>query len=204
MGYLVLNWSDIVIGSIELTKKIASGRYIPDMIVGIFRNGWILAKLVSDLLGVDEVSGIGIKFYKGIGETRERPLVTSGPIQSPREKRVLIVDDVSDSGRTLQTAIELIKLYGAKEVRTATLYVKPKTVLYPDYYYGETSDWIVFPWEYGEIIREVSRSLYGDTDPGSVEKAAERIGIRDRVFIDALAFIEEGRKGVRDSGSSGQ
>ncbi|MEM2202995.1 MAG: phosphoribosyltransferase [Sulfolobales archaeon] len=202
MGYLVLNWSDIMIGSIELTKKIANSHYIPDMVVGIFRNGWILAKLVSDILGVDEVGGIGIKFYKGIGETRERPLVTSGPTLSPREKRVLVVDDVSDTGRTLQTAIELIKLYGAKEVRTATLYVKPKTILYPDYHYGETSDWIVFPWEYGEVIRDVSKTLYGDTDPSSIEKAAERIGIKDRDFIKALAVIEENRVSVKGSSSS--
>ncbi len=202
MGYLVLNWSDIVAGSIELTKKIALSRYVPDMVIGVFRNGWILAKMVSDLLGVDEIGGIGIKFYKGIGETRERPLVTSGPTLSPREKRVLIVDDVSDTGRTLQTAIELIKLYGAKEVRTATLYVKPKTILYPDYYYGETSEWIVFPWEYGETIREVSRSLYGDIDPISIRRAAEHIRINDKSVVEALASIEGGKKGGK-AGSLG-
>jgi len=194
MGFLVLNWFDIANGALELTKKISDSRFFPDMIVGIFRNGWILAKLVSDLLGVDEVGGIGVKFYKGIGETRERPLVTSGPTISPREKKVLIVDDVSDSGRTLQTAIELIKLYGAKEVRTATLYVKPKTILYPDYYYAETSDWVVFPWEYGETIRELSLKLYGNLDPESISKAAESVGIKDQRLVRGLIYIEGGKR----------
>jgi hypoxanthine phosphoribosyltransferase len=194
MGFLVLNWSDIVNGALELSKKISDSRFIPDIVFGIFRNGWILAKMVSDLLGVDDVGGVGIKFYKGIGETRERPLVISGPTLSPREKRVLIVDDVSDTGRTLQTAIELIKLYGAREVRTATLYVKPKTILYPDYYYLETSEWIVFPWEYGETLREASRKLYGSTDRTSLIRTAEKIGIRDQALVEALAYIENSRK----------
>ena len=194
MGFLILNWSDISNGALELTKKISDSGFFPDMIIGIFRNGWILAKIVSDLLGVDDVGGIGIKFYKGVGETRERPLVTSGPTLSPREKRVLIVDDVSDSGRTLQTAIELIKLYGAKEVRTATLYVKPRTILYPDYYYAETTDWIVFPWEYGETIREISLRLYGSLDPESLLKAAESVGIKDRNLLQSLIYIENGKR----------
>jgi hypoxanthine phosphoribosyltransferase len=194
VGFLVLNWSDISIGSLELTKKISDSGFFPDMIIGVFRNGWILAKLVSDLLGVDDVGGIGIKFYKGVGETRERPLITSGPTLSPREKRVLIVDDVSDSGRTLQTAIELIKLYGAKEVRTATLYVKPRTILYPDYYYAETTEWIVFPWEYGETLREMSLRLYGNLDAESLIKTAENLGIKDRDLLRGLIHIENGRR----------
>lgn len=192
--FLVLYWSDILAGSLELAKKI-SDAYQPDAVVGVFRNGWILAKMVSDYLGVDEIGGVGIKFYKGIGETRERPLVISGPTIPLREKRILIVDDVSDSGRTLQTAIELAKLYGAREVRTATLYVKPKTILYPDYYYSETSSWIVFPWEYGETLRELSRSLYGNTEPESIRRAAEKIGIKDRSVVEAVIHVEINRRG---------
>ena len=60
-------------------------------------------------------------------------------------KSVLLIDDVSDSGRTLAKVVDLLVEAGA-EVRSATLYVKPRTVLVPDFSYRETDDWIVFPW----------------------------------------------------------
>ena len=60
-------------------------------------------------------------------------------------KRVLLVDDVSDSGRTLAKVLGLLTDEGA-EVRTATLYTKSHTVLAPDFDYRRTDDWIVFPW----------------------------------------------------------
>ena len=60
-------------------------------------------------------------------------------------KRVLLVDDVSDSGRTLAKVLRLLTDEGA-EVRTATLYTKSHTVLVPDFDYRRTDDWIIFPW----------------------------------------------------------
>jgi hypothetical protein len=60
-------------------------------------------------------------------------------------KRVLLVDDVSDSGRTLAMVVKLIEASGA-EVRTACLYTKPRTVLEPDFFWRRTARWITFPW----------------------------------------------------------
>ncbi|MEZ0289716.1 MAG: phosphoribosyltransferase [Sulfolobales archaeon] len=182
-SFLVLEWEDVFSGIRVLAKKIYENKYIPDSIIGVFRNGWIIGRLIGDLLGVDEIGGIGIKFYKSIGETRERPLVTSGPTTNVRDKKILLVDDVSDSGRTLQVAIELTRLFGAREVRTATLYIKKRTMLIPDYYYDETDKWIIFPWEYGETIRELSLRRYGDLTLDSMKKIAETLKIYDEELI---------------------
>ncbi|MEL9929925.1 MAG: phosphoribosyltransferase, partial [Sulfolobales archaeon] len=160
--FLVLDWEDVFSGIRALAKKIYESGYIPDAVVGIFRNGWIIGRLLGDLLGVEEIGGVGVKFYKSIGETRERPLVISGPTISVRDQRILLADDVSDSGRTLQVAVDLVRLYGAREVRTATLYIKKRTMLIPDYYHGETDKWIIFPWEYGETIRELAMKKFRD------------------------------------------
>ncbi|WP_243666043.1 phosphoribosyltransferase [Vulcanisaeta sp. JCM 16159] len=66
---------------------------------------------------------------------------------------MLVVDDVTDTGKTLAVARDILRFYGAREVRTATLYVKPWSKIKPDYYVGTTDKWILFPWEVGEVIR---------------------------------------------------
>ncbi|MGC9010418.1 MAG: phosphoribosyltransferase [Sulfolobales archaeon] len=184
--FLVLTWEDVFSRIRTLSKKIYSSGYIPDAILGIFRNGWIISRLLGDLLGVDEIGGIGIKFYRGVGETRERPLVTSGATINIRDLRILLVDDVSDSGRTLQVAIDLARLYGAREVRTATLYIKKKTMLVPDYFVEEVDRWIVFPWEYGEVIRELALKRYGDLSISSIKKVSDALNIRDEELINII------------------
>jgi hypothetical protein len=61
--------------------------------------------------------------------------------------KVLVVDDVSDTGSSLRTAMEHVADRGASEVRVATLHVKPWTTFRPDYYAAEVDAWIVYPWE---------------------------------------------------------
>jgi hypoxanthine phosphoribosyltransferase len=71
------------------------------------------------------------------------------------DKKVLIVDDVADTGKSLKLVKEHVLQQGAKEARTATLYYKPWSLVKPDYYEKETRLWIVFPWEMRETIRKI-------------------------------------------------
>lgn len=69
-------------------------------------------------------------------------------------RRVLLVDDVADSGRTLALAVQLLKDKGA-EVRSVTIYTKPTTIIQPDYAWKDTDLWIDFPWSYrGSVLEE--------------------------------------------------
>ena len=60
-------------------------------------------------------------------------------------RRLLVVDDVADSGRTLALVLELLRGFGA-EARSAVIYAKPRSVVAPDYMWKATDEWIVFPW----------------------------------------------------------
>ena len=71
-------------------------------------------------------------------------------------KRVLIVDDVADSGGSLKLAREHILQQGSADVRTAVLYVKPWSAVKPDCWAKETRLWVVFPWENKETIRKIA------------------------------------------------
>jgi hypoxanthine phosphoribosyltransferase len=150
-----VSWREIEEGCLSIAEQIAASNERVDIIVGILRGGWIPARLLSDYLGVDAMGAIEVKFYRGIGETAEKPVVTQPLIVDVRDKVVLVVDDVSDTGKTLNTVVGFITHYGPRKVLTATIYVKPWSMYRPDYYYDETDAWIIFPWDKAETIEEL-------------------------------------------------
>jgi len=188
--FLTLDWRDIELYTFKVAKKILSNGFRPEVIIGIMRGGYIVARILSDYLDIPDIGAIEIKFYKSIGEHGERPILTQPLTINVRDKRVLIADDVADSGRTLQVAVDLIKLYGAKEVRTAVLFVKPRSIFVPDFYAELTDKWVVFPWEYGEVIRELMRSRDIPLNKDRLMKLAKDIGIsKDKEVLDELISL---------------
>jgi len=152
-----VSWKDIESMVENLAKRINKSEFKVDVVVGILRGGIIPAKLISDELGVEDIGAIEIKLYKNIGERAHKPYLRQ-PLTLPiREKNVLIVDDVSDTGLTLNLAVNVINLYSPKKLKTATLYIKPWTKMIPDYYSKVSDKWIVFPWEKKEVAREIER-----------------------------------------------
>ncbi len=137
-----------------LAEKVVKSGYFPDILIGILRGGFIIARIVADALDIDDLGVVEVKFYKSIGERAERPIITQPLIMEVRDKNVLIVDDVVDSGRTLEIVSQQVRLRGAKKVKSAALFVKPRSIINPDYYIIKTNKWILFPWELGELFRD--------------------------------------------------
>jgi len=185
-GFLVVTWSDIERLTLKVAQQLVNSNFIPNSLVGVLRGGWIVARLLGDYVGINEVGGLGIKFYRGVGDHFERPVITEPLTLNLKDKTVLIVDDVADSGRTLQLAVEFVKLYGPKEVRTATLYVKPKSITVPDFYAAETDLWIVFPWEPAEVLRNVADLRGVRYVEEELRKVANDIGLANDEFTNDL------------------
>ncbi len=155
MKFIKPGWGKIEGMCRALAKKVSA--FKPDWIVGVSRGGLVPARLLSDYLDNSNVSIIRIEFYKTIGETRDFPTI-SQPLQvDVKGKRVLIVDDVADTGRSLAVAKEHIKRAGASEVKIAVLHQKPKSIVRPDFYIGTTGAWIIYPWEKEETKREMKK-----------------------------------------------
>ncbi|MCS7142816.1 MAG: phosphoribosyltransferase [Aigarchaeota archaeon] len=156
---LILEWRDVTDLIDELGERI-EGSYRFDVMLGILRGGMIVANLLSDALFIDEVYPIGIRSYVGMGK-RSRMRVYHWPyLRKLRGKRVLIVDDVADHGKTMMFAVERIKRTSRpSEVRTATIHVKPWSKFIPTYYSSVTSAWILYPWSRYENVVVVGREL---------------------------------------------
>jgi len=98
---------------------------------------------LSHLLG-SEFRVVQVRHYSGKKRLRKPKLISgSGRLGG----KVLVVDDVADTGRTLKFACRYVRRRGAKAVKTATLGCKPHAEFIPDYFVFKSSRWIVFPWE---------------------------------------------------------
>lgn len=144
---------------LSLAKKIKSSGYKPEVIVGVSRGGWPPARIMSDLLENPRVANMRVEFYKDIGVRSKKPRITQPVTSEVTGKRVLVVDDVSDTGHSLKVVVSHLKRRGAKEVKVSTLYMKPHSIFRPDFYAKTTSKWIIFPWERLESIRLISKRL---------------------------------------------
>jgi len=152
-------WDEIYDLTLKLAEMIMEDGFKPDIIVGIARGGWVVARLLSDFLKNPNTANLKIEFYKGIAETAEKPVITQPVSADVKGKNVLICDDVADTGHSLRVAFEHIKELGAKEIKVATLHLKPWSIFKPDFYVKETRAWIIYPWEIRETIEKIASDL---------------------------------------------
>lgn len=143
----MLGWEEFGQASRELATAVVESGFRADIVVAVARGGLMLAGSVAYALGTRNCGSINVEFYTDVDERLPEPVLHPPLLDAPalNGKNVLLVDDVSDSGRTLAMVVDLLKDHGAT-VRTLTLYCKPRTVLVPDYVWRDTDRWITFPW----------------------------------------------------------
>ena len=143
----VMSWHDLGDGARDLAETIRADGFAPDMVLAIARGGLLVAGALSYALDVKNTFTMNVEFYTGVDERLEMPMILP-PIPEfvdLEEARVLIADDVADTGRTLL----LVKEFCAGkvgEVRCAVLYEKPHSEVECEYVWKRTSSWIDFPW----------------------------------------------------------
>ncbi|MCL1978149.1 MAG: phosphoribosyltransferase [Candidatus Bathyarchaeota archaeon] len=153
--YEVPTWNQIYEMLLEQSEKIHKNRYQPDIIVGIARGGIIPASILTDLLKTQITTTIRIEFYLDIAQPNIQPTLKQ-PLTVPvNGKKILIVDDISDSGQSLKIAKQHLTEKGATEIKIATLYTKTTTQIPPDYVEKTTNNWVVFPWEIKETLQSI-------------------------------------------------
>lgn len=153
MRLMILSWDDLLRDLMQLARSLRQAEF--DVIVAVARGGLVVARLLSDLVGVRRMASLTISYYRGVGERGVRPLVVSDIGMDVRGLEVLLVDDVADTGETLRTAASRLMGKGAGRLTTCTAYVKPWCKYLPDYYSRVVDRWVVFPYEQAETVREL-------------------------------------------------
>lgn len=166
-----------------------------DEIVAISRGGLTLGHLLSDLLRVP-VSTITIQSYTDI-QTQGEAVVTAKLQRSIRGKRILLVDDVADSGKTLKRAASYLRRSRTSSITTATLFYKPRSMFKPDHYAKQTIKWILFPYEVVEWITTFSKKLLAERkSTAQIQRFLKSLGYTDQQIAFARRHY---LNGLRDN-----
>ncbi|HEX7084208.1 MAG TPA: phosphoribosyltransferase [Gaiellaceae bacterium] len=148
-----MTWDDLGAGSWALAEAVAADGYRPDIVLAIARGGLLVAGALAYALGVKNTFTMNVEFYTGVDERLELPMLLP-PVPDLvdfADTRVLIADDVADTGATLK----LVKEFCAgkvAEVRCAVIYEKSRSEVRCEYVWRRTDSWITFPWSAREPV----------------------------------------------------
>jgi len=173
--YELIDWDGFYHLCLELVDRIlASGRKF-DKIIGISRGGLVPARVISDELDNPDMVIVKVEFYTDIYKVKPEPKVVHFPDTNLEGLDVLVVDDVADSGRSLECVSRLLREKGAKSVSIATVFYKPWSLVVPDFYVRTTEKWIVFPHEQREAMLAIAKRL-GESSQDAVRQRLIDIG----------------------------
>ena len=147
----VMDWNLFYNLARQVAKKINGSGYKPDLIVGLARGGWVLARVLCDLIGVKDLVSLKVEHW-GVTATPDGKAKLKYPLKVDLNgKNVLIVDDITDTGESMRVAVEYIKSLKPSEIRTAALRHITRSKFMPDYFGEEISwRWVIFPWNFTE------------------------------------------------------
>jgi len=152
MIFLSPSWQNLQNHIFTVAKQIMDQNIHFDRIVTLAKGGWPMTRSLVDLLAVKEVASIGVRFYCGVGERCEKPMIYQQlPVDINGEK-ILLFDDVADTGESLLFVKDYLHSLGIEDIKTATIFYKPHSKIKPDFFARQTNDWIVFPYEVRETI----------------------------------------------------
>jgi hypoxanthine phosphoribosyltransferase len=142
-----MSWELFGQASRELAGQIAGDGFVPDVVIAVARGGLTVAGALAYALGVKNCGAMNVEFYTGVDQRLDVPVLLPPTLDTldVAGLRVLVADDVADTGHTLRLVREVLAQHVA-EARTAVLYRKPRSVVVPSYSWRTTDRWVVFPW----------------------------------------------------------
>jgi len=143
----ILTWEKFGVASRQLARMVADDGYEPDMILSIARGGLLIGGAMGYAMSVKNTYTMNVEFYTGVDERLEVPriLPPAPDFIDLHNAKILIVDDVADTGHTLKSVDDFCA-GKVGEVRTAVIYQKSHSVVKCDYVWKRTDLWINFPW----------------------------------------------------------
>jgi len=177
--YEAPSWDHIYEFCIQVADQIRRSGYKPDLLVAISRGGWIPGRVLSDLLENPNIATIKVEHYIDIYKTRSKPEITQPLPIEVKGKKILLVDDIADSGKSLKLVKEHLAEQGATDVKICALYYKPWSIVMPDFSARTTDAWICFPHEIYETIKKIISKLKGQgKSRKEIETELARTGIK--------------------------
>jgi hypoxanthine phosphoribosyltransferase len=170
----VMNWGLFYSLSKKVAHQIIDSNYRPDFIVGLARGGWVLSRVLCDFLAVKDLISLKVEHWAVTTTPDGKDQLKHSLKVNLTSRRVLIVDDITDTGQSMILATEYVKSFNPSEVRSATLRHITGSKYTPDYFGDEISQRrVVFPWNYTTDVC-ARRHALGDQKAPENARAHER------------------------------
>lgn len=177
-----------------VSGKIRKSGYKPDIIIAILRGGMVPAMNISDFIGIKDLRTLKAEHW-GITATKNRKAELKSSICGDiKGKKILLVDDLTDTGGSMRVCIRHLKKFNPMEIRTAVLIHKTQSRFEPDFYAekAEKWKWIILPWNVNEDLQNlIEEIIKGD-------KETELNGIKIKRELKRRFDLDVSRKIVED------
>ena len=196
---MLTNWDYIYNLCRNVSTEIKRSEYEPDVIIALARGGWFAGRVLCDFLGLDDLSSLKIEHYVGstaidTGEPYIRYPLSDKVIGG---KKVLIVDDIVDTGESMLSAKAYVENRNPIEVRTASLQYMGSSKIDPDYVGERLEDWawIVYPWNFMEdMISILTKCMRKDPKkPWNLEDLKHSLYINHAMDSVVFEITQPGR-----------
>ena len=193
----MVSWEEVYRLCKDLARKVEESGYKPETIIGLARSGFVPSRLLSDFLGITDL--VCLKVEHWLDTTGEHKDEATIPYKIPFKiegKNILVVDDIVDTGKSMNISIDYIKMFKPKEVRSAVMQYITSSQHIPDYYVVKVSDWtwFIYPWNRVEDLCNLTLRLLKSSGKGlNLEEIRE--GFKEKfgleVKIEDLGEIVE-------------
>lgn len=194
----IVTWNDIERWCTALREEIKKD-YHPEAIIGLSRGGLVPARILSDSLLIKDLYAVKTEHW-GITATMDgRTVLKDTGKLDITGKNVLVVDDITDTGESMEVATEFLRGMDPAEIRTATMLHISHSRIVPDYYAEEvTSDnwtWFTFPWNIFEDLFNLSskildRKMTTEEISGKFKESFD-LAIDPRILEERLSHLKD-------------
>ena len=181
---LVVDWDYAYNLCRDVSERIKAAGFMPEVIIGVARGGWYLARVLCDFFMVKDLFSLKMEHW-GVTATVTGAAELKFGLDSEAQKklrgrRVLIADDVTDTGDSIKFALEYVSAFEPLDVKTATMHHKTSSSFMPDFY-GELMTewrWIIYPWSVYEDMMELMEKMM-EKRSGKAELEEIRSAMKD-------------------------
>jgi hypoxanthine phosphoribosyltransferase len=196
----LITWEEVYSLCRKLVQQLHRANFRIDIIIAIARGGFVPGRLLSDMLGIHDLTSFKIEHYQGVYKQHEA--FVKYPLNADINGRnVLLLDDVCDSGDTFSVGVEHIRQCGTvNEIRTAALHLKTVSKFIPDFYAETVSEWRwhIYPWAVNEDLSSMIAKMQLDIPDLTLLqqqiKQQHGIDVTARHIEDALMLLQSTEK----------
>ena len=155
VSYTAPTWEEMGEYCFSLAKKIIKSGEKFDRLVTLAKGGWTWSRTMADYLRFKNVASVHIELYADFVKKTKSPVLLQALPVTVRKEKILLFDDISDTGETTAFAKKYLQMSGAESIKSATLFYKPWSITKPDFFVCQTKSWLILPHEVREAVDHI-------------------------------------------------